>query len=48
MNDAQKIRVAVLAGARSTEHEVSLVSAYNIAKAIDRTKYDVYVIGLSL
>ncbi len=41
-----KIRVAVLAGARSTEHEVSLVSAYNIAKAIDRNKYDVFVVGI--
>ena len=38
--------MAVLAGARSTEHEVSLVSAYNIAKAIDRNKYDVYVVGI--
>lgn len=41
-----KIRVAVLAGARSTEHEVSLVSAYNIAKAIDRNKYEVFVVGI--
>lgn len=46
MNE-QKIRVAVLAGARSTEHEVSLVSAYNIANAIDRQKYDVYIVGIS-
>lgn len=47
MNTDKKIRVAVLAGARSTEHEVSLVSAYNIAKAINRDKYDVYVVGIS-
>jgi D-alanine-D-alanine ligase len=47
MNDNPKIRVAVLAGARSTEHEVSLVSAYNIVNAIDREKYDVYVVGIS-
>lgn len=47
MNEDKKIRVAVLAGARSTEHEVSLVSAYNIAKAINRDKYDVYVVGIS-
>lgn len=47
MNETPKIRVAVLAGARSTEHEVSLVSAYNIARAIDRDKYDVYVVGIS-
>jgi len=47
MDEHKKVRVAVLAGARSTEHEVSLVSAYNIAKAIDRTKYDVFVVGIS-
>lgn len=46
MTEVQKPRVAVLAGARSTEHEVSLVSAYNIAQAIDRNKYDVYVVGI--
>ncbi len=46
MTESQKIRVAVIAGARSTEHEVSLVSAYNIAQAIDRNKYDVYVVGI--
>jgi D-alanine-D-alanine ligase len=47
MEATQKTRVAVIAGARSTEHEVSLVSAYNIAKAIDRNKYEVYVIGIA-
>ena len=36
----------MLAGARSTEHEVSLVSAYNIANAIDRNKYEVFVVGI--
>lgn len=47
MEATQKTRVAVIAGARSTEHEVSLVSAYNIAKAIDRNKYEVYIVGIS-
>jgi len=47
MEATQKTRVAVIAGARSTEHEVSLVSAYNIAKAIDRNNYEVYIIGVS-
>lgn len=47
MNEtAKKIRATILAGARSTEHEVSLVSAYNIVKAIDKDKYDVSVIGI--
>lgn len=41
-----KIRVAVLAGARSTEHEVSLTSAHNIVNAIDKNKYEVFVVGI--
>ena len=47
MNEHKKVRVVVLAGARSTEHEVSLVSAYNIVQAINREKYEVYVVGIS-
>ncbi len=46
MTNSSKTRVTVLAGARSTEHEVSLVSAYNIAGAIDREKYDVSIVGI--
>jgi len=47
MNEHEKVRVLVLAGARSTEHEVSLVSAYNIVQAINRDAYEVYVVGIS-
>ncbi len=47
MNEHEKVRVLVLAGARSTEHEVSLVSAYNIVQAINREKYEVFVVGIS-
>ena len=48
MNEPQstRTRVAVLAGARSTEHEVSLISAYNIVQAIDTEKYEVFVVGI--
>ncbi len=42
----QRTRVAVFAGARSTEHEVSLISAYNIVNAIDTNKYEVFVVGI--
>ncbi|MFQ5627901.1 MAG: D-alanine--D-alanine ligase [bacterium] len=42
----QKIRVGVLFGGRSAEHEVSLQSAKNVVEAIDRTKYDVVLIGI--
>jgi D-alanine-D-alanine ligase len=42
----RKIRVGILFGGKSGEHEVSLLSAKNIADAIDRTKYDVTLIGI--
>lgn len=43
---AQKIRVAILFGGKSAEHEVSLRSAKNVADAIDTNKYDVTLIGI--
>jgi D-alanine-D-alanine ligase len=43
----RKLRVGVLFGGRSGEHEVSLLSAASILKAIDRRKYDVVPIGIS-
>jgi D-alanine-D-alanine ligase len=42
----KKIRVAVLFGGRSAEHEVSLQSAKSIIEAIDREKYDVVPIAI--
>jgi D-alanine-D-alanine ligase len=41
-----KIRVGILFGGRSAEHEVSLQSARNIVDAIDKNKYDVVLIGI--
>ncbi len=43
----KKLRVGVLFGGRSGEHEVSLLSAASILKAIDRKKYDVLPIGIT-
>ncbi len=43
----KKLRVGILFGGRSGEHEVSLLSAASILKAIDRTKYDVIPIGIT-
>ena len=43
----KKLRVGILFGGRSGEHEVSLLSAASILKAIDRRKYDVIPIGIS-
>ncbi len=41
-----KIRVGILFGGKSAEHEVSLQSAKNVIEAIDRDKYDVTLIGI--
>ena len=43
---ARKIRVGILFGGRSAEHEVSLQSAKNIVDAIDRDKYEVALVGI--
>src|SRR5271167_3042964 len=43
----KKLRVGVLFGGRSGEHEVSLLSAASVLKAIDKTKYDVVPIGIT-
>ncbi|TGR28832.1 D-alanine--D-alanine ligase [bacterium M00.F.Ca.ET.141.01.1.1] len=42
-----KIRVAILYGGRSAEHDVSRLSAANVLKAIDRTRYEVVPIAIS-
>lgn len=42
----KKLRIGVLFGGRSGEHEVSLLSAASILKAIDRKRYDVVPIGI--
>lgn len=42
-----KIRVGVLFGGRSGEHEVSLLSAASVIKAIDKSKYEVLPIGIT-
>jgi len=44
---AKKLRVGVLFGGRSGEHEVSLLSAASVLKAIDRKKFDVVPIGIT-
>src|SRR6202453_4083355 len=43
----KKLRVGILFGGRSGEHEVSLLSANSILKAIDQSKYEVIPIGIS-
>jgi D-alanine-D-alanine ligase len=43
----RKIRVGVIFGGRSGEHEVSLVSAQSVMDAIDKEKYEVVPIGIT-
>src|SRR5438105_8883874 len=41
-----RIRVAVLAGGRSSEHEISLASARSVLEALDPAEYDVVTVAI--
>jgi D-alanine-D-alanine ligase len=41
---SDRLRVAILAGGRSSEHDVSLASARSVAEALDPARYEVVVI----
>jgi D-alanine-D-alanine ligase len=43
----KKLRVGVIFGGRSGEHEVSLVSAASVIQALDKEKYEVVPIGIT-
>ena len=40
----KKTRVLIICGGKSAEHEVSLVSALSVAKALDKNKFDVNIV----
>ncbi|MBQ8914143.1 MAG: D-alanine--D-alanine ligase A, partial [Lachnospiraceae bacterium] len=42
-----KKNLAVIFGGRSSEHEVSCISVVTVAKAVDKEKYNVYLIGIT-
>jgi len=44
---SKKLRVGVLYGGRSGEHEISLQSAASVIKNLDRNKFDVIPIGIN-
>jgi len=44
---SKRLRVGILFGGRSGEHEVSLLSAASILNAIDRTRYEVVPVGIT-
>jgi len=43
----KKLNVGIIFGGRSQEHEISLMSATSIIKAIDKEKYDYLPIGIT-
>lgn len=42
-----KTKVAIICGGRSSEHQISCISATGVLNAIDRTKYEPLLIGIS-
>ncbi len=44
---AKKIKIALIYGGKSVEHEISIRSAKNVAAQIDRNKFDVILLGIS-
>ncbi len=42
----EKIRVGIIFGGKSGEHEVSIVSAMSVQRALDPSKYEVTMIGI--
>lgn len=46
MSEPPKVRVGILFGGRSGEHEVSLRSARSVMDAFDRSRYEVFPIGI--
>ncbi|MBZ5503031.1 MAG: D-alanine--D-alanine ligase [Acidobacteriia bacterium] len=47
MSSAKRLRVGVLFGGRSGEHEVSLASAASVIRALDPEKYEAVPIGIT-
>ncbi len=47
MSGVRKLRVGIIFGGRSGEHEVSLVSAASVLRALDPDRYEIVSIGIS-
>ncbi|MBI5221778.1 MAG: D-alanine--D-alanine ligase [Candidatus Magasanikbacteria bacterium] len=43
----RKLRVGVIMGGRSGEHEISIISAASVIEALDKNKYEVVPIGIT-
>lgn len=42
----KKLKIALLFGGKSAEHDVSMLSAKNVFNALDKNKYDIFLIGI--
>jgi D-alanine-D-alanine ligase len=47
MNEGKRLRIGILFGGRSGEHEVSLASAASVIRALDPEKYEPVLIGIT-
>ncbi|MGC9957458.1 MAG: D-alanine--D-alanine ligase A, partial [Roseiarcus sp.] len=43
----ERLRIALLFGGRSAEHDVSVLSAGNVFRALDPARYEVLPIGVT-
>jgi len=43
----QKLKLGVLFGGASSEHDVSLMSAASVVKNLSREKYDIFAVGIT-
>ena len=41
-----RLKVAILAGGRSSEHEISLASARSVVESLDPAEYDVVTVAI--
>ena len=46
MAESGKIRVGIVFGGQSAEHEISILSARNVLEALDRSRFDPLLIGI--
>ena len=47
MPDPERIRLVVLFGGQSAEHEVSCISAYHVLRAVDPERYELDAVGIT-
>jgi D-alanine-D-alanine ligase len=46
LSEHKRLRVAVLFGGRSAEHEISILSARNVVEALDRERFEPVLVGI--